>query len=135
MVSATIYDIINVINYWDTNWVLFFSGILIFLITLLVAVLQSFNIDGWEFKWMLLYTIPIALLAFGSAADYFNLQNHMLDTIGEKKLPTLIPGVLDDYKEAVISNFISMIYPLIARILSEIIDLACVRIRLTSRST
>lgn len=67
---------------------------------------------------MLLYTIPAALLLAGSAADYFNFQNHILVVANQKPISTLIPGTSADYKGAVISHFVSMTFPIVARALS-----------------
>ena len=135
MLLATIYDVFQVVSYWGTNWVLFCSGVLVLLITFFVAILQMFNEESWELKWMLLYTIPAALLSFGSAAGYFNLQNHILVAVGQKPIPTLIPGTPADYRGAVISYFVSMTFPIVARALSVAIECVVVLSGLTNRSS
>lgn len=122
MFLAAIYDSVQVVSYWGTNWLLFCSGVLVLLITLFVAILQAVDAECWELKWMSLYTIPAALLIFGSFANYFNLQNHILVVANQKPIPNLIPGTSADYRGAVISHFVSMTFPIVARALSAAID-------------
>ncbi|MCK9367162.1 MAG: hypothetical protein M0P72_08445 [Metallibacterium scheffleri] len=135
MLLAAIYDVVQVVSYSGTNWILFCSGVLVLFITLIVAILQTVNAESWELKWMLLYTIPAALLLFGSAADYFNLQNHILVFANQKPIPSLIPGTSADYRGAVISHFVSMTFPIVARALSVAIEFGLVLSGLTNRSS
>jgi hypothetical protein len=135
MLLTTIYDVVQVASYWDTNWILLCSGVLVLLITLFIAVLQAVDAESWEFKWMLLYTIPAALLLFGSVADYFNFQNQILVVASQKPMPTLIPGTSADYRGAVISHFVSMTFPVVARALSVAIEFVLVLSGLTKRSS
>jgi len=135
MLLATIYDVVQFASYWDTNWILLCSGVLVLLITLFIALLQTVDAESWELKWMLLYTIPAALLSFGSVADYFNFQNHILVVASQKPIPTFIPGTSADYRGAVISHFVSMTFPVVARALSVAIEFVLVLSGLTNRSS
>ncbi|MFC4538815.1 hypothetical protein ACFO0U_08540 [Chromohalobacter sarecensis] len=135
MLLATIYDVVQVVSYWGTNWILLYSGVLVLFITLFIAMLQAVDAESWEMKWMLLYTIPAALLLFGSLADYFNFQNHILVVANQKPMPTLIPGTSADYRGAVISHFVSMTFPIVARALSVVIEFGLALSGLTNGSS
>ena len=119
---AIIFDVVQVISHWRINWILFFSGIFVLIITLFLAFLHMVKEEDWQLKWALLYTIPAGLLMFGGVADYFDFQNQVLMDAGQKSISSLIPGNLSDYEGAVISHFTSMIFPFIARALSVVIE-------------
>lgn len=127
MSIATIYDVIQVLSYWGVNWILFFSGILVLIITLFIAILHLVNVEDWQLRWMLLYLIPAGLLLFGAIARDAEFQNRILAVAKQGPIPSLIPGTPADYTGAVISHFISMTYPLLARALSIGIEYILVR--------
>lgn len=133
MLLALVFDAVQIINYWGTNWILFFSAILVLLITLFLAFLHMVNEEGWQLRWALLYTIPAVLLLFGSLSGYFGFQNQILGEVGQKPIPSVIPGSPSDYEGAVISHFASMTFPFLARGLSGVIELALERTGLTNR--
>ncbi|WP_298451639.1 hypothetical protein [uncultured Marinobacter sp.] len=133
MLLAIVFDAVQIINYWGTNYILLFSSIFVLLITLFLALLHLFNEEDWQLRWALFYTIPAGLLLVGSLSGHFGFQNQILVTVGQKPMPSLIPGTPSDYEGAVISHFVSMTFPFLARGLSAAIELALEMIGLTNR--
>lgn len=121
---AIVFDIVQIINYWGTNWILLSSSIFVLLITLFLTLLHLINEEDWQLRWILLYTIPAGLLVVGSVAGHFDFLSQILVANGQKPVPSLIPGTSSDYKGAVISHFVSMTFPLIACALSVVIEYA-----------
>ena len=122
IILALIFDVVQICSYWGENRILFFSSTFVLLITLLLALLHMVNQDGWQLRWMLLYTIPAVLLVVGSVAGLFDFQSQISVAAGQKPMQSLIPGTPSDYEGAVISHFASMTFPLVARTLSAFVE-------------
>lgn len=121
MLLAIIFDVVQVVSYWGENRILLISGIFVLLITLFLAFLHMGDQEDWRLRWMLLYTIPAALIVFGSLAGLFDLQNQGLMAAGQRPVLSVMPGTPSDYEGAVISHFASMTFPFFARALSAVI--------------
>jgi len=123
MLAATLYGLARLISLWSSNQLLFWSGILVVLITVLVGALQTLEPDTFELKWMLCYTIPAALLMFGQVLGLSEMNNEALKMVHLPPIPSVIPGESKDYESAALRHYISMAFPFIARAVAWIVDL------------
>jgi Na+/proline symporter len=124
MLSATLYGLARFIIHWHTNKLLFWAGILVVLITIFVGTLQTLKSDSFELMWMLLYTIPIGLLVFGQVAGLAEMNNQALKIANLPPIPSVFPGESRDYESAALGHYLSMAFPLVARVVAWIVGIA-----------
>lgn len=124
MLTATLYGVARLISLWSTNQLLFWSGILVVLITVLVAAMQTLEPDSFELRWMLFYTIPASLLIFGQVLGLSEMNNEALKIANIPPIPSIIPGESKDYESAALRHYVSMAFPFIARATAWAVDLA-----------
>jgi hypothetical protein len=124
MFFAASYGLARLISLWSTNQILFFgSGIFVVVITVVGGVFQALGSDSLEWKWMLFYTLPLGLLAFGQLARLSEMSNEVLKMASIPSIPSLVPGESKDYTSAALNHFISMAFPLLAWVIAWVVNL------------
>jgi len=122
MSLAGIYGIYNAVTLFYTNWLLFSASVIVILITAIGAFLQFMDVDDIEFKWMLGYVFPIALLALGSVVGYTEVTDALLIQAGMTPAPHVIQGKSSDYSRAAVMQWVAMIYPLGAIVIAKLVQ-------------
>lgn len=112
--ASIIFDVAQVIQQWQTNEVLFFASVMTTAVTLVAGMDQITDPEHFQYKWMLWYTIPMALGVFGQAAGFHEAQNNMLVSHGLHPSASPIPGTSCDYQEALHGHYLSMAFPFFA---------------------
>ena len=123
MLGAILYGLGRLIGLWFTNQLLFWSGVLVVLITVLVGVLQTLESDSFELKWMLCYTVPVGLLMFGQVVGLSEMNNEALKIAHLSPIPSVFSGESKDYESAALGHYLSMAFPFVARVIPWIVDL------------
>lgn len=122
IVSAVVYSLYELIILWQTNWFLFAVSVYITLATVAGSTLQSFKADSFEFKWMIIYTLPFGLLVVSGVMQTTELSDSMMQRAGFTPVPHIIPGTSMDYENAAYSHYVSMAFPAIAWLLSWLVQ-------------
>jgi len=100
----------------------FSASVIVILITAIGAFLQFMDVDDIEFKWMLGYVFPIALLALGSVVGYTEVTDALLIQAGMTPAPHIIQGKSSDYSRAAVMQWVAMIYPLGAIVIAKLVQ-------------
>jgi len=119
------YGAIRAIHLWTANQLLFWAGVLVIGVNVAQACVQAVAGEDLEFKIMLWYLFPFALIAFGSFAGYQEFQNAVVNQVGAS-LPPGLPGKSSDYEAAAWSHFASMLFPLAAAGIAKVVQV-CLR--------
>ncbi len=122
MGSAVLYGVVRAIELWLTNKLLFAVSVLVALVTVLGAFMQSVNANDIEFKWMLWYSIPLGLLALAGVMGNTELQDVALTRVGVQPPPHILPGVSADYEHAACGHFASMLFPIVATLIAKLVQ-------------
>lgn len=122
MGSAALYGVVGAIELWLTNKLLFTVSVLVALVTVLGALMQSANADDLELKWMLWYLIPVGLLALAGVMANTELQDAALTGAGVQPPPHILPGVSADYEHAAFGHFVSMLFPIVAALIAKLVQ-------------
>lgn len=115
IIISLLYDLIQLVVSWYTNGILFFASFMVLFITLILGIAQLKDADSLQLKLMLLYIIPVGILAFGNVAGLEEIKNHSLQLAMLPPLPFSLPGVSSDYESAAENHYISMLFPYVAR--------------------
>jgi hypothetical protein len=118
MIIATIYDLSQLVVSWYTNQILLFASFMVLIITWVVGFAQLSDEDSFQFRLMLFYSIPVGILLFGQLAGLHELENHLLQSVKLPSLPSIIPGISRDYQSAAENHYISMLFPLLAKVVA-----------------
>lgn len=118
MAIATVYGVVNLFLLWDSNWLLFSAGVAVIFISLVGAYLQRIGGETFEWTWMLWYLAPIGLIAVGQVAGLDEIRNSQLSRLNIPAIPSVIPGSSGDYARAAGSHMVSMVLPLVARLIA-----------------
>jgi ABC-type xylose transport system permease subunit len=122
MTCAFFYGLVQLFHNWYANKLLFFVSIITIIITLIGAAIQFSNEEEWEWRWMRFYTIPMGLTALGGALGLNEFQNYILSQADISPIPSLIPGASSDYFDAAKNQYISMAFPIAAKLVASIVD-------------
>jgi putative Mn2+ efflux pump MntP len=121
MGAGLIYAIVRSAQLWSTNQLLFWIGIFVVIVNFANAVSQSLDPSEIQFKWMLAYIVPTALLVLASFSQYREIQIFTAAQVGVP-LPPVLPGKSSDYTAAVWSHYASMVSPLVAAGIAKVVQ-------------
>lgn len=124
MVGAIGFGLYKSVGLFLSNKFLFAVGLFSTAISLYGAYAQL-NADGdFEVKWILLYLIPLSLLAFGAFIGNQEATNSFLQSYGIGPVYDASMGKSTDYIAASTSNFVSMLLPIGASFIAWLVQLA-----------
>lgn len=121
MLLGALYGIARAVHMWSANQVLFWTSVIVVVLNVANAYVQSMSGDDLEMKFMLWYLIPLSLLVLGSFAGYREIQNIALSQVGTS-LPPVLPGKSTDYQSAALSHFGSMLFPLLTAAVAKLVQ-------------
>lgn len=128
MGSAVVYGIVRAFHLWATNKLLFAVSVIVVLITLVGALLQSANADDFEFQWMRWYVLPLGLLALSLLVSNMEIQDVGLAQAGITPPPHSVPGESIDYANAAYGHFASMLFPIVATFFAKLVQFCIVQL-------
>ena len=122
MIFAFAFGLYNSFVLWQTNLFLFWISVFISIVTVVGGLLQATEEDSLNFKWMLWYTIPLALLVVSSLMSNIEMGDSLLKTFNVAPPNHVIPGTSQDYENAVPDHYLSMGFPIFALLVAKAVQ-------------
>lgn len=121
--SSILFGLFKAVVLWNTNRLLFAVSVFTVIVTLFGAALQSVKVDDFQFKWMVFYIVPLALLALSATLKTNEINDFAFELLGESPPPHIIPGESQDYRNAALGHWAALVFPFIAWLLAKIVHI------------